>query len=170
VSTTEPPRGDSARRSALALDATDRALIGVLLRQARVSVRALAERLHISRASAHSRLGRLISERVITEFTVRIDPVRAGLGTSAIVAVSIEQNSWRRVSQQLREVPYVEHLALVGADFDVLATVRCPDNDALREIVLDRVHAIDGVRSTRTWLVFDEALGRGADWSGRGDG
>jgi DNA-binding Lrp family transcriptional regulator len=143
----------------VALDGTDRALIDVLRRHARISVRALAERVHISRASAHTRLSRLVSERVITEFTVRVDPVRAGLGTSAGVAVSIEQNSWRQVSQQLRSVPYVEHIALVGAEFDVLVTVRCPDNDALREVVLDRIHAIDGVRSTRTWLVFDEALG-----------
>jgi len=31
--------------------------------------------------------------------------------------------------------------------------------------VLERVQAIAGVRSSRTWLVFDEVRGPGADWT-----
>jgi DNA-binding Lrp family transcriptional regulator len=54
---------------------------------------------------------------------------------------------------------------MLGADFDVLVLVRAPDNAALRDLVLDRIQAIPGVQTTRTWLVFDELLGPGADWS-----
>jgi hypothetical protein len=35
----------------------------------------------------------------------------------------------------------------------------------LRRVVLERVQDIPGVRSTRTWLVFEEVDGRGVDWS-----
>jgi hypothetical protein len=31
-------------------------------------------------------------------------------------------------------------------------------------MVLERVQGIPGVRSSRTWPVFDEVDGRGADW------
>ena len=44
--------------------------------------------------------------------------------------------------------------------------LRAPDNEALRSVVLERIHCVAGVRSTRTWLVFDEVRGRGADWTG----
>ena len=47
----------------------------------------------------------------------------------------------------------------------MLALVRTPDNALLRRIVLESIQAIPGIRSTRTWLVFDEVRGRGADWS-----
>jgi DNA-binding Lrp family transcriptional regulator len=153
-----------AGRSAGPLDEVDRAIIAALLRDGRISVRALAERVHISRANAYARLSRLTDEGVITGFTIELAPQKAGLATSAYVSVTIEQNAWRAVSAGLRDIPYVEHFAMVGGDYDVLVLVRAPDNAALRHVVLERIQDVPGVRATRTWLVFDEARGRGADW------
>jgi DNA-binding Lrp family transcriptional regulator len=153
-------------RSAGRLDEVDRAIIAELLRDGRTSVRALAERVHVSRANAYARLSRLMDDGVITGFTVELAPHRAGLGTSAYVLVTIEQNAWRSVSARLRDIQYVEHFAMVGGDYDVLALVRTPDNEALRHVVLERIQDIPGVRATHTWLVFDESRGRGADWGG----
>ncbi|GAB2952308.1 Lrp/AsnC family transcriptional regulator [Nonomuraea fastidiosa] len=151
-------------RAAATLDDVDRAIIAELRRDGRMSVRTLAEHVHISRASAYARLTRLMEDGVITGFTAEISPAKAGLGTSAYVSITIEQNSWRQVSARLRETPYVEHFAMVGGDYDVLALVRTPDNAALRHVVLERIQDIPGVRATRTWLVFDEARGQGAHW------
>jgi DNA-binding Lrp family transcriptional regulator len=147
------------------LDAPDRQILGELIRDARTSIRSLAERIHISRASAYSRVNRLVADGVITGFSARIAHERAGLGTSAYVSLSIEQNSWSEVSAQLGRLPFVEHVSRLGADFDVLVLVRAPDNAALRVLVLDRIQGIPSVRTTRTWLVFDEFEGLGADWS-----
>ncbi|QFG20151.1 Lrp/AsnC family transcriptional regulator [Actinomadura sp. WMMB 499] len=160
-------RGETGRMAG-PLDAVDRAIIAELLRDGRMSVRALAERVHISRANAYARLTRLTDDGIITGFTVEIAPHRAGLGTSAYVSVTIEQNSWRDLSARLREIPYVEHFAMVGGDYDVLVLVRAPDNAALRHVVLECIQDIPGVRATRTWLVFDEAHGRGAGWGADG--
>jgi DNA-binding Lrp family transcriptional regulator len=151
-------------RSTRPLDAPDRQILRELIKDARTSIRSLAERVHVSRASAYSRVGRLVDEGVITGFTAKIDHERAGLGTSAYVSLTIEQNSWPEVSAHLGRLPYVEHVSRLGADFDVLVLVRAPDNAALRVVVLDRIQAIPSVRSTRTWLVFDEFEGAGADW------
>jgi DNA-binding Lrp family transcriptional regulator len=101
---------------------------------------------------------------VITGFTAELSPQKAGLGTTAYVSVTIEQNTWRTVTAGLANIPHVEHFAMVGGDYDVLVLVRTPDNAALRHVVLERIQDIPGVRGTRTWLVFDEARGRGADW------
>lgn len=151
--------GLSGGQMAAALDEVDRSILRLLAKDGRISIRTLAERLHISRTNAYARIDRLIADRVITGFAARVDPARAGLGTTAMVVVTIEQASWREVSEQLRSIQYVEHLTLVGGDFDVLVLVRAPDNQALREIVLERIQEVIGVRSTRTWLVFDEVTG-----------
>ena len=165
VSARESPRAPGAGRSVRPLDSTDRLILGELVRDARTSIRALAERVHVSRANAYARVDRLVADGVVTGFSANIDPERAGLGTSAYVSLSIEQNSWREVSAGLGRLPFVEHVSMLGADFDVLVLVRAPDNAALRDLVLDRIQAIPGVRTTRTWLVFDELQGPGADWS-----
>ena len=143
-------------RSAQSLDDIDRRLLEELRRDARVSIRTLADRVHVSRSNAYARLDRLLADGVITGFTARVDPERAGLGTSAFVALSIEQNAWRDASGRFARIPYVEHVALVGGDFDVLVLVRAPDNAALREVVLEQIQGVPGVKGTRTWLIFDE--------------
>jgi DNA-binding Lrp family transcriptional regulator len=125
----------------------------------------LAERAHVSRANAYARVDRLIADGVITGFSAEVDPERAGLGTSAYVLLTIQQSTWREVADALGELPYIQHFALVGGDFDVLALVRAPDNAALRHIVLERIQEIEGVRGTRTWLIFDEHDGRGTTWA-----
>jgi DNA-binding Lrp family transcriptional regulator len=169
MSTEEGADGGWPGHSAGRLDEVDRAIIAELLRDGRISVRALAEHVHISRANAYARLTRLTDDGVITGFTAELAPHKAGLGTTAYVSVTIEQNSWRTVSARLQDIRYVEHFAMVGGDYDVLALVRAPDNAALRHVVLERIQDIPGVRATRTWLVFDEAHGRGADWGHRGE-
>lgn len=153
------PAGRSAR-----LDDTDRALVAELMSDARASVRAIAERLHISRANAYARLDRLVSSGVIRGFSARIDPQRVGLTTTAYVSVNIEQNTWRRVSADLAQLPFVDSVALLASEFDVLVLVHAPDNVTLRTLVLDRIQAIPGVLATRTWLAFEEIRGPGPDW------
>jgi len=155
-----PSAGEVTGRSAAALDDVDRSILRQLIADGRLSMRTLAERLRISRSSGYARVERLTAEGVITGYAARIDPIRAGLGTTAYVLVSIDQTGWRGVSERLREVPYVQHIALVGGDVDMMMLVRTPDNATLRDVVLARVHAVTGVRSTRTWLVFDEVAGR----------
>jgi DNA-binding Lrp family transcriptional regulator len=162
----EPPPAVPARHPAAALDDIDRSILRQLEADGRLSMRTLAERVRVSRSNVYARVERLVAEGVITGFTVRTDPVRAGLGTTAYVLLDVDQASWREVSARLRDVPYVAHLAMVGGDVDMMMLVRTPDNATLRDVVLARVHAIPGIHSTRTWLVFEEVptrWNRGAD-------
>lgn len=137
------------------LDEVDRAIVEELRRDGRLSVRALAERVHISRAGAYNRLERLHDEGVITGYTALVDADKLGLTTAAYVSVSIEQGSWREVVAALQTLPGVQKVSLVGAEFDMLVEVRAHDNHELRDVVLEQIQAVPGVRGTRTWLVFE---------------
>lgn len=147
-----------------ALDDVDRRIVTELSRDGRMSMRALAEATHISRAHAYVRVDRLIDAGVIEGFTARIAYEKAGVGASAYVALSIRQDSWRAVADELSTLAFVEHVSLMGGDFDALVLVRAPNTSALRHLVLDELQGLDGIVSTRTWLIFDEAVGPGAQW------
>ena len=60
------------------LDEIDHAILEELHRDARASMTAIAEAVHISRAGAHARIKRLTDVGVITGYSVRTDPVRLG--------------------------------------------------------------------------------------------
>ena len=138
------------------LDRIDRAIVRLLQQDGRASVRSVAERVHVSRANAYARIARMVEDGVIRGFTARVDHERAGQGASAYITLRIVQNSWRTVRGQLLELPGVEHIALVGGDFDVLLLAHTVDNRALRDLVLNRIQGIPEVLATNTLLVFEE--------------
>ena len=138
------------------LDDVDRAILDELRRDARVSMTAIADAVHISRAGAHARIKRRTDAGVVTGYTVRTDPVLLGHHASAYVTLAIEQATWQDVSARLRAIPEIEHMALVGGDFDVILLVRANDARDLRRIVLEDIQAIPSIRSTRTTLIFED--------------
>lgn len=141
---------------AVELDDIDRRIVALLRADGRMSIRAVAERAHVSRANAYARLDRLRREGVITGFTAVVDFERYGRGLAAYVSVKIEQNAWEQFRAYLREVPEIEHAALVSGDADLLLLVRVADAAALRSLVLERLQRIPEVRSTHTMFILEE--------------
>jgi DNA-binding Lrp family transcriptional regulator len=140
----------------LALDEVDRRIVEALRADGRLSMRALAERLHISRANAYTRVQRLQAEEIITGYSAVIDPQRLGYGLSAYVYLKISQHSWKSVREQVMAIPEVEHGALVSGDSDIVLLVRTRDAANLRDVVLTRLQGMPEVLSTQTELIFDE--------------
>ena len=105
------------------LDETDRLIVDALRADGRMSMRTLAERLHISRANAYTRVARLERDGVITGYAALVDPVRYGYGLSAYVYLDIAQRSWKSVRGQLLSMPEVDHVALVSGEHDILLRV-----------------------------------------------
>lgn len=139
------------------IDDIDTRILDALERDGRLSMRQLAEEVHISRANAYARVERLTESGVIKGYTALVDPVGRGLGTSAYLTMNVRQPDWRGIHAQLRALDGVEHIALVGGEFDVVMLVRARDNADLRRLVLDEIQGIPGILSTRTLLVFEES-------------
>ena len=139
-----------------ALDEIDRQIVAALSQDGRLSIRALADQVHISRANAYARVERLRESGVIRGFRADLDPVATGLGTSAYVTLNVRQADWREIREHLLSLPGVVHIALVGGEFDVVLLVRARDNADLGRLVLDEIQGLPGVVNTRTLLVFEE--------------
>jgi DNA-binding Lrp family transcriptional regulator len=138
------------------MDGTDRLIVEALQADGRMSMRALAARVHISRANAYTRVARLERDGVITGYTALIDPARYGYGLSAYVYLDIAQRSWKAVRRQLLKVPEIDHVALVSGGHDILVRVRTQDAASLRDVVLTRLQELPEIRATQTVLIFEE--------------
>src|SRR6185503_18360811 len=92
--TSKTGEGPGSGPQALPLDDVDRAIVAVLRENGRISIRALAARLHISRAGAYLRVQRLEGAGVITGYSAWVDPQRYGYGLSAYVHLKITA-AWR---------------------------------------------------------------------------
>ncbi|MGI8592174.1 MAG: Lrp/AsnC family transcriptional regulator [Nakamurella sp.] len=138
------------------VDGTDRAIITALSANARLSMRALAEQVHVSRAGAYARVSRLEQLGVIAGYTAVTDPLLVGHGVSAYVYLRIAQQSWKAVREQISVIPEVEHAALISGDDDLALLVRATDAAGLRDLVLNRLQTMPNVLATKTILILDE--------------
>ena len=68
-----------AAEAELKLDDVDHAILAELTSDGRQSVTTVAQKVHVSRAHAYSRIAKLQDAGVITRYTAVIDPVKAGL-------------------------------------------------------------------------------------------
>jgi DNA-binding Lrp family transcriptional regulator len=140
------------------LDDLDLRIIAALRADGRLSVRALAADLHVSRANAYARIDRLEKAGVITGYTATINPQKYGYGLSAYVFLKISQQSWKSVSSQVLSIPEVDHAALVSGEHDIMLLVRTRDAASLRDVVLTRLHDMPEIAATQTILIFEELL------------
>src|SRR5580658_6517125 len=117
------------------LDDLDRQIVAALRANGRLSMRALAAELHISRANAYARVDRLEKAGVITGYSATINPQKYGYGLSAYVFLNIAQQSWQRVGSQVLGIPGVQHATLVSGEHDIMLLVRVRDAASLRDLV-----------------------------------
>lgn len=141
------------------LDTIDRRIVAELSRDARLSMRAIAERVHISRTAAHTRVQNLIRQGVITGFGAQIDRKSLGLHVSALVVVKIGDVAWSDIASRLAELPFVEKAQAVSGDIDIILTVNAPDHEQLSQAILRDIHSMPGVISTRSHLILEEIAG-----------
>jgi DNA-binding Lrp family transcriptional regulator len=138
------------------LDDVDRQMIVELRRDGRMSIPALAEHVGVSRATAYARYQRLLDHGVITGFTATVDHDRLGQGVAALVLVNVRQGAWRELQRELSDLPGVEWLGVATGPFDFALLTRAEDLVHLRDVVLQGIQAIDGVRASQTIVLLDE--------------
>ncbi|HKE98649.1 MAG TPA: Lrp/AsnC family transcriptional regulator [Actinomycetes bacterium] len=165
MSDTEIAGPGTDEQTARPLDAVDRAMVQALCEDGRIAMIDLAQRVGASRGNVYQRYERLRREGVIQGFTARVDPRRLGLPVAAYVSLKVEQDAWRGVRQKLLALPEVEHVALTTGDADFVVLVRAGDIHRLRDVILDRLRQVPGVRTTYTTLILDEQ-GRGTAMPG----
>lgn len=147
------------------LDRIDRALVGALAKNARLSNKELAARVGLAPSSCLERVRRLVREEAIRGFVADVDPAAVGFSMEAMMAVRLRQHSreqyeaFRQHALTLPEVVAVYHMA---GENDFLVHVLARDAQHLRDLAIDRFITREEVGHIETWLVFEHLRGRGA--------
>jgi DNA-binding Lrp family transcriptional regulator len=134
----------------------DRAIVGLLRGDGRMSVNEVASHVHVSRATAYARLERLRGSGVITGFSAEVDAAKIGLPVTALILVNLEQRNWPSVHDAIGAIPGVEWSAFTSGTFDMALLVRMKDVQALRDVVLVQLHGLKFVKSSQTVFLLDE--------------
>ena len=135
-----------------ALDDVDRAIITELQADGRMSYADLSPRVGLSQAAVRQRVNRLL-DRGGMQVVAVTDPLSLGLATQAMVGITVSGDV-RDVAAAVSANHEAEYVLISAGRYDVLAEVICEDNDALLELVNDRIRSIDGVASTEVFSIL----------------
>jgi len=134
------------------LDDVDKAIIRELQIDGRIPFARLSPKVGLSQAAVRQRVKRL-TERGVMQVVAVTDPLSLGLSTQAMVGIAVTGDV-RTVAAAVAALEESEYVLITAGRFDVLAEVICTDNEALLELVNDRIRSIDGVTSTEVFSIL----------------
>lgn len=139
--------------SDLALDALDERIIAELQRDGRKPYTQLAKIVGLSEAAIRQRVQRLLDAGVMQIVAVT-DPMSLGYRRAAMVGIRVDGDI-RVVAEQLSTLDEVVYVVLTAGTVDLLAEVVVADDEALLELLNDRIRRIPGVQSTETSIYLN---------------
>jgi len=136
------------------LDDTDRRLLGVLLEDARISQRGLAQRIGVAQGTITNRLRRLEELGVIKGYTVLLEPESIGWTMTVITGLRIEKGSMINVQQNIAADPRVFAVYDVTGDYDSMVLARVQSRKDLDDLT-KTVFTLKGVQRSFTQVVLN---------------
>lgn len=135
------------------MDDTDRQLIAMLRKDARLPIATLASKLGVSRGTIGNRLRKLEDHQVIVGYGLRLRPDAQPDCIRAWMGVRVDGNQTRAVVASLLGEPGVEHLHDTNGRWDLLAELRA-ENMAELSQVLERIRLTKGIANTETSILL----------------
>ena len=140
------------------IDKIDLEILKHLSSNAKISFTELASKTLVSPSTVHVRVKKLEDLGVIKNFTININYKKLGLSFTSYLGVFLDKaKSFDRVVASLREIPQITVIDFTTGQFSVFCKVRAMDSSAARD-VLKRVHSVEGIRRTETFISMEELL------------
>ena len=138
------------RTATVALDDVSKAIIAQLQQDGRRPNAAIGKAVGLSAAAVRQRVQRL-QEAGVMQIVAVTDPMQVGFSRAAMIGIRVEGDA-EAVAEQLEAMAEVDYLVVCAGQYDILAEVVAEDDDHLLEIVNRKIRAIEGIRSTETFV------------------
>lgn len=146
------------------LDVTDKKLLALLVKNARLSISELSDAINLSATPTARRVKRLEELGVISGYHASTNPVALGFNLAVFVAVSMDKHTAERFSQfeaRIRTFDEVVSCSVVtGRSEDYLLKVMVRDMRHYEEFLLHRLSKIDGVSQLHTSFELRQVFSR----------
>jgi DNA-binding Lrp family transcriptional regulator len=144
---------EGGARQEAALDDTDRAIVSLLVDDARLSVRAIARAIGMSPNAVTERIERLQRRGVIASYGAQVDPRALGYGMTVIVGLeTLHGPQLDETFEDLLGIPEVESAHLVTGRWDLVVELRVRDHADLERVLLERIWRLRGFRHSETMI------------------
>ena len=132
-----------------ALDRTDRALLGALQDNARLTVADLADQVALTTSPCWRRVKLLEEGGYITGYQAILSPKSLGFGVTAFVSIMMEshnKDAARAFEKRLMEIPEIVACHNISGRYDFLLEVLARDLESFGEFAREVLQTLPGVK------------------------
>ena len=137
------------------LDEVDQRLIELLRGDSRLPAATLARILNVSRGTVQNRIERLVRDRVIQGFTLRLSAEAEANIVRAMTAVEIRAGDARAVVATLKRIPAAVAIHSTNGRWDLVIEISTTDLASLDRII-SHIREIPGVTHSETSILLNE--------------
>jgi|AntAceMinimDraft_17_1070374.scaffolds.fasta_scaffold21879_2 Lrp/AsnC family transcriptional regulator for asnA, asnC and gidA len=140
------------------IDKTDIEIMSILLKDAKSTYTEIGEQLNVSVGTIHVRIKKLEALNIIKGFTLDVDMSRLGLDLVAFIGFTIDGKSYKKIVERLKSIKEIVELSHTTGNYHMFAKVICKDTKQLKNLLLNKINAIDGIEKTETSISLEEIL------------
>ncbi|MFE4460529.1 Lrp/AsnC family transcriptional regulator [Nocardia tengchongensis] len=131
-------------RGAPHLDDISKRIITELQEDGRRAYSTIGKVVGLSEAAVRQRVQKLADAGVIQIVAVT-DPLQVGLFRQAMLAITVD-GAVQPVADALALIDEINYVVICAGRYDILCEAVCPDDEALLDLVSNRIRALAGVR------------------------
>jgi len=147
---------DSATRS-ISLDTKDIAILALLQQNARMTVKEIADKIHLSTTPVHERIKRMESNGVIKQYATLVDHAKVKKGLIAICYVSLKEHSktaGTRFIKAINAMTEVIECYNISGEFDFMLKVVTEDMNAYHDFHVNKLSNIENMGHVQSVFVI----------------
>ena len=139
------------------LDSKDLAILYLLQKNARITVKEISQQMHLSTTPVHERIKRMESSGVITQYATLVDHTKVNKGLMVICYVSIKEhskNAGNKFISSIRELHEVIECYSISGEFDFMLKVVCADMNTYYDFHVNKLSQIENMGHVQSVFVM----------------
>lgn len=139
------------------LDNKDLAILRLLQDNARITVKEISEKVHLSTTPVHERIRRMEAAGVIKQYVTLVDPNKVKKGLMVICYVSLKQHSKHAGDKFIKTINQLDEVIEcynISGEFDFMLKVVAEDMNAYYDFHVNKLSSIENMGNVQSVFVM----------------
>ncbi|WP_236978401.1 Lrp/AsnC ligand binding domain-containing protein [Membranihabitans maritimus] len=143
------------------LDKLDRQILSILMKDAKMPYTDIAKKLFVSGGTVHVRMKKLEELGIVKGSRLEVDETKLGYDITSFIGIFLERSFlYNEVIDKVKDIPEVVNAYYTTGNYSIFAKVCCRDTNHLRELLSEKIQAIEGIQRTETLIALEESINR----------
>jgi len=141
----------------LQLDAKDMAILRLLQENARITVKEISDKVHLSTTPVHERIKRMEETGVIKQYATLVDHTKVKRGLMVICYVSLHQHSkdaGLRFIKTIQALHEITECYNISGEFDFMLKVAVENMDAYYDFHVNKLSQVENVGRVQSAFIM----------------